>query len=87
MRERNDTVRSAMTGTLDKDEQKILYKINNTNTELDSMLKKCIIIQLLREIDVVQQVIKMISTHVFSMPGYPNSLLRPNATPRHANGR
>jgi hypothetical protein len=32
------TVRSRIIGTLDKDEQKRLYKINNTNTELYCMI-------------------------------------------------
>lgn len=50
------TVRSIIMGTLDKDEQNILYKINYTNTELYCMLNKmgksyyAILVQLLREI-------------------------------------
>lgn len=37
--EASDDIQSNIIGTLDKDEQKVLYKITNSNTELYCMLK------------------------------------------------
>lgn len=63
-----------MIGNLDKDEQKILYNINNTNTELYCMFKTMgkwyifILIQLIRERVVIKTFLKKVGVKMTGTP-------------------